>query len=174
MTVSELRLQRLILFAVSLVVIAVELALMRELALRFWEHLGWLVISVALMGFGISGTVLVIVHRFSSIRRQALQFISLQSLAISLPGCLGLAGLIDLDLIQMVWQPSMAWQVGVLALVLGLLFAGMYIGLALEDRPQRVPGNYGASFLVPVPAACFQSCCCIYSRRASSYSPVVA
>ena len=149
MTVSELRLQRLILFAVSLVVIAVELALMRELALRFWEHLGWLVISVALMGFGISGTVLVIVHRFSSIRRQALQFISLQSLAISLPGCLGLAGLIDLDLIQMVWQPSMAWQVGVLALVLGLpfVFAGMYIGLALEDRPQRVPGNYGASFL---------------------------
>ncbi len=149
MTVYELRLQRLILFSVSLIVIGAELALMRELALRFWEHLAWLVISVALMGFGISGTVLVLVHRFSGIGRQALQFISLQSLAISLPSCLGLADLIDLDLIQMVWQPSMAWQVGVLALVLGLpfVFAGMYIGLALEDLPQRVPGNYGASFL---------------------------
>ena len=54
MTVSELRLQRLILFAVSLVVIAVELALMRELALRFWEYLGWLVISVALTIFLLS------------------------------------------------------------------------------------------------------------------------
>ena len=149
MTLPELRLQRLIIFTISLIVIGVELALMRLLALRFWEHLGWLVISVALLGFGISGTVLVLVHRFSRIRRQAVQFISLLSLAISLPTSLRLADLIDLDLIQMVWQPSLAWQVGVLALVLGIpfIFAGMYIGLVLEDIPERVPGNYGASFL---------------------------
>ena len=149
MTASELRLQRCIIFTTSLIVIGVELALMRELALRFWEHLGWLVISVALLGFGASGTVLVLVHRFCTIRRRNLQFSALLGLALSLPSSLRLADLIELDLVHMIWQPAMAWQIGALELVLGtpFVFAGMYIGLALEDSAERVPGNYGASFL---------------------------
>lgn len=140
---------RLVIFTVSCVVIGLELCLMRELALRFWEHLGWLVISVALLGFGVSGTLLVLVHRFCTISRSYLQFASLLCLALSLPLCIRLADLIDLDLIQMIWQPAMAWQVGALELALGMpfVFAGVYIGLALQDRPEWVPGNYGASFL---------------------------
>lgn len=149
MTQNEVLQQRLIIFAVSLIVIAIELALMRELALRFWEHLGWLVISVALLGFGTSGTVLVLVHRYCRIRRNTLQFYSLLCLALSIPISLRLADLIDFNLIQMVWQPALVWQLGALELVLGIpfVFAGMYIGLALEDSAERVAGNYGASFL---------------------------
>ena len=54
-------------FLVSLVTIIVELALMRELALRFWEHLAWLIISIALLGFGVSGTMLLLLQRFSQL-----------------------------------------------------------------------------------------------------------
>ena len=44
--------QRLAVFLISLVIIFIEITLMRELALRFWEHLAWLVISIALLGIG--------------------------------------------------------------------------------------------------------------------------
>lgn len=140
---------RVTIFMVSLVTIVAEIALMRELALRFWEHLAWLVISIALLGFGISGTVLVLLQRYSRLRTQSLSYLSLLGLALSIPLCLGTAQALDLDLIQMVWQPAQFWRVGLLELLLALpfIFGGMYVGLALQDEPVRVPGHYGASFI---------------------------
>ena len=136
-------------FLVSLVTIVVEIALMRELALRFWEHLAWLVISIALLGFGISGTILLLLQRFRRFTTPAKRYLSLLGLALSIPFCLTVAGLIDLDLVQMVWQPTQVVRVGQLELILTLpfIFSGMYIGLALQDDPARVPGHYGASFI---------------------------
>lgn len=141
--------QRLAVFVASAVIILVEIALMRELALRFWEHLAWLVISIALLGFGVSGTVLVLVHRFLRVSRQQLQYLSLLGLGLSLPACAWLADSIDINLIQMIWQPAMMWAVGGLEAALGIpfVFGGMFIGLALEDRPDRVSGHYAANFL---------------------------
>ncbi|WP_163337509.1 hypothetical protein [Desulfopila sp. IMCC35008] len=141
--------QRLVLFLTSAVIILAELALMRELALRFWEHLAWLAICIGLLGFGISGTVLILVHRFLRIHRQTLQYYALIGLGLSLPASVRLADTIELNLIQMVWQPTMMLGIGKLELVLGIpfLFGGMFIGLALEDQPDSVGGHYAANFL---------------------------
>jgi len=51
--------------------IALELALMRILAITFWSHLAYMVISVALLGFGASGTTLTLWHRRLVRTRQA-------------------------------------------------------------------------------------------------------
>ncbi len=136
-------------FLVSLTTIVVEIALMRELALRFWEHLAWLVISIALLGFGISGTILLLLQRFRRFTTSTTRYLSLLGLALSIPFCLAVAGLIDLDLAQMVWQPAQALRIGQLELILTLpfIFSGMYIGLALQDDSDRVAGHYGASFI---------------------------
>jgi len=136
-------------FLVSLVIIALEITLMRELALRFWEHLAWLVISIALLGFGVSGTVLVLLQRFLKTDRSLLQYISLLLMALSLPFCLLTADKIDLDLIQMAWQPLLIWKLGALEIVFAapFLFGAMFIGLALQDKPEKVPGHYAASFI---------------------------
>ncbi len=136
-------------FLVSLVTIIVELVLMRELALRFWEHLAWLIISIALLGFGVSGTILLLVQRFSQLTISTLRYFSLLGLALSIPFSLGLGHAVDLDLVQMAWQPSQVWRVGLLEMVFALpfIFSGMYIGLALQDDPALVPGHYGASFI---------------------------
>ena len=140
---------RVTVFLVSMVTIMVEIALMRELALRFWDHLAWLVISIALLGFGTSGTLLVLLRRFSRISRPSLLFCSLLCLSLSIPLCLYLGGIVDLDLVQMVWQPAQFWRLGILEFLFALPFicGGMYIGLALQDDPVRVPGHYGASFI---------------------------
>ena len=136
-------------FLVSLVTISVELALMRELALRFWEHLAWLIISIALLGFGVSGTILLILQRFSRLTLPTLRHFSLLGLALCIPLSLGLGQSVNLDLIQMVWQPIQFLRIGLLelAFTLPFIFSGMYIGLALQDDPARVPGHYGASFI---------------------------
>ena len=136
-------------FIVSFVIIVVEITLMRELALRFWEHLAWLVISIALLGFGVSGTVLVLIQRFLKVDKASLQFISLIGMAVSFPLSLLLGDYLDINLIQMVWQPSHFWKIGALELILGVpfLFGGMFVGLALQDKPEKVPGHYASSFL---------------------------
>ncbi len=141
--------RRVTIFLVSLVTIVLEIALMRELALRFWDHLAWLVISIALLGFGISGTVLILVHRFSRLSSRSLRYISLLGLALSIPLGLHLGEAVDLDLIQMAWQPAQIWKLGILDTLFALpfIFGGMYIGLALKDEPARAPGHYGASFI---------------------------
>jgi hypothetical protein len=140
---------RVTVFLVSLVTISVELALMRELALRFWEHLAWLIISIALLGFGVSGTILLLLQRFSSLTPPVLRHLSLLGLALSIPLSLGLGQAVNLDLIQMVWQPTQVLRIGLLemAFTLPFIFSGMYIGLALQDDPARIPGHYGASFI---------------------------
>jgi len=141
--------QRLAVFLISLVIIFVEITLMRELALRYWEHLAWLVVSIALLGFGASGTVLVLLHRFLKAGKTTLQFASLLGMSLSMPLCLWLGDKIDLNLIQMVWQPSIVLRIGLVEMVMGIpfLFGGMFIGLVLQDSPEKIPGHYAASFL---------------------------
>ncbi|MEJ2058270.1 MAG: hypothetical protein P8X39_10575, partial [Desulfofustis sp.] len=140
---------RVTVFLVSLVTMSVELALMRELALRFWEHLAWLIISIALLGFGASGTILLLLQRFSRLTIPGLRYHALLGLALSIPFSLALGHAVDLDLVQMVWQPTQFLRIGLLEVVFTLpfIFSGMYIGLALQDDPVRVPGHYGASFI---------------------------
>lgn len=149
MTAISLRRQRLAVFLVSLAVLFMEIVLIRELAIRFWEHLASLVISIALLGFGTSGTLLVLLNRYLPGIKPALGLLTLLGMALSIPLCLWLGDRIDFNLIQMVWQPGNIWALGALELVWAIpfLFAGMFIGLALEEGPERVPGHYAASFL---------------------------
>src|SRR3954468_10859167 len=51
---------RLALALASLVAVALELTLMRGLALRFWSHFACMVISVGLLGFGAAGSFLML------------------------------------------------------------------------------------------------------------------
>jgi hypothetical protein len=141
--------QRLAVFLISLIIIFVEITLMRELALRYWEHLAWLVVSIALLGFGASGTVLVLLHRYLHASKPTLQFASLLGMSLSMPISLWLGDMVDLNLIQMVWQPSIVLRIGLLQLALGIpfFFGGIFIGLVLQDRPEHIPGHYAASFL---------------------------
>ena len=88
-------------FLVSAVTIIAEIAIMRELALRFWSHLAWLVVSIALLGFGASGTMLILIRRLHKTSCGNLLFLCLTAGALSLTVSLRLGDSIDVDLIQM-------------------------------------------------------------------------
>ena len=50
--------EKLLLFIVSAAVIVLQIVLMRSLAVRFYSHFSYIIIGIALLGFGASGTFL--------------------------------------------------------------------------------------------------------------------
>ncbi|MFO8013620.1 MAG: hypothetical protein R6X20_09985 [Phycisphaerae bacterium] len=140
---------RLAVALVSLAVIGLELVLMRSLSLRYWHHFAYLVISVALLGFGASGTVLALLSRVVEgwwrewMAGAALLF------ALSVPAVRWAARAVPLDVQYLAWDLGQAVQVGLLELLLFVpfLFGGAVIGLALMDEPERIGGHYAANLV---------------------------
>jgi hypothetical protein len=140
---------RLAVALVSLAVIALELALMRALAMRFWHHLAHMVISVAILGFGASGTALTLLRRRVLAHPAAWMASLTASLAMSVPACWALAEWVPLEVGFLAWDASQLLHVALLELaMLGpfALAAGV-IGIALMDRPEHVSGHYAANLV---------------------------
>jgi hypothetical protein len=139
---------RLAIALVSMAVLALELALMRMLALRFWYHFAWMVISVGLLGFGASGTAMTIprerIQRSPRAWFRALAF----AFALAVPVCWGLSRWIPLDIAFLAWSGAREMPNVLLLEVLMLLpffLAGAALGAALLDRPEVVTGHYAAN-----------------------------
>jgi len=145
---------------VSGTLLAWEVALTRILAIRQWSHFAYLVISVALLGFGASGTLLALLgewgrrHRSALLRGAAVLFVP------SLPLSRWLIRFIPFDLNYLLMKPIGApWQLlllpfrsgwmVVLELVMGLpfLLGAMVIALGLLEAGKRVGRVYGANML---------------------------
>ncbi len=138
---------RLAVGLVSLAVIGLELAMMRVLSVRFWHHLAYMVISVALLGFGASGTALTLVRGRVVRRRRAWTFGFILALAISIPLTAIAKRSVPVNVQFMAWDISQAWGVFALQLLMfaPFLLAGAVIGVVLTDRPERLGGHYGAN-----------------------------
>lgn len=141
---------RLAIFLVSLTVIGLELALMRVLSLRFWYYFAAMVIGVALLGFGSSGTMLTLGQARLLPRRQTWLCRLALALVVSIPFSMWASQKIPLDVYYLAWNPRREW-LHVLAIEGGLLIpfllAGGWIGLALMDRPEHINGHYAANLV---------------------------
>ncbi|MHC4561571.1 MAG: SAM-dependent methyltransferase [Planctomycetota bacterium] len=130
-------------------VIALELALVRVLSLRFWHHFATMAISVALLGFGASGTMMTLCRRRILAAPRAWLSAAALGFALSIPACLHLSRFVSLDVQFLAWDPSQL--VGVLLLEATLfvpfVFAATVIGVALMDEPKAIPGHYAVNLI---------------------------
>jgi hypothetical protein len=139
---------RIALALISIAVIGLEITLMRVLALRFWHHFAAMVISVALLGFGCSGTLLTLLQ--SRLRPQRRMWLSLFGFGscLSALGCTWAVQRILLDVHYLAWDPGTEighiLQIEFLMMV-PFLMTGAFLGLALMDHPDRVHGHYAAN-----------------------------
>ena len=134
---------------VSMGVIILELALMRGLAIRFWSHLAWMVISVALLGFAASGTALTLLRRRIMQRPPLWAGCLALGFALSVPLVWWAWGHVSVDVAFLAWSLSQVPNVialELLMLVPFLLAAGV-IGIVLMDKPDRLSGHYAANLL---------------------------
>ena len=136
-------------FLLSAAVIALELALMRCLAVARWHHFAYLVISAALLGFGASGTLLTFAgdtlrHCFkTSVLILTLAF------ALSVTGAFRAAEALPLNVRYVLYSP---WQMGLMfahdfLLLVPFFLAGSAIGLSLMQFGRRAHYVYGVSLI---------------------------
>lgn len=136
-------------FLISAAGIAFQIGLMRSLSIAKYHHFSYLVISIALLGFGASGTFLTFAS--ASIRRHfpfwSILFIFL--LFVSVPASYMFAEKLPLDIRYLLYSGK---QVFLLVLYIFLLFipfffTGTIIGLSLIYFNENVPVIYGMNLL---------------------------
>jgi len=134
---------------ISMAVLALELTLMRAMALRYWHHFAHMIISVALLGFGASGTFLSLLRRPSAAGRRGRAFGFALAFAVSVPVAVLAAERVPLDVRLLAWDFSQAgWVLAVEAVLLVPFFlAAAAICTALMDEARHVSGHYAANLV---------------------------
>ena len=131
---------------ISAAALAYQLLLMRWLAIAHWHPFAVVIISLALLGHGVSGTVLSLV-RARALRRFELWFPACAlAFASSAAACLLLARRIPFNGLELAWDlRQLGWLSALyLCLAVPFFFAAMCFGLAFARHGDDIPRLYGA------------------------------
>ena len=142
----------LFLLAVALLAaasLAFEVLLMRLFSILQWHHFAYMIISLALLGYGASGTLMAflgegLLHRFE--RAWSLLAVGF---ALSMPLVFLLAEQVPFNPLELLWDP---WQwlwlaVVYLLLMLPFLLVALLIGISFARYGKRIGAIYGADLL---------------------------
>ncbi|HEY5613042.1 MAG TPA: hypothetical protein VIK70_05570, partial [Lysobacter sp.] len=139
---------------VSAAALAYQLLLMRWLAIAHWHPFAVMIISLALLGHGASGTWLSLWLRDRADPRATTRFELRFSacavlFALSAVAALWLARLVPFNGLEMVWDPRQLLWLAVLYVLLAVpfLFAASCFGLAFARHGGRIPALYGADLV---------------------------
>lgn len=140
---------QLVIFLVSAVGIAYQVALMRIFSIAQWHHFAYMIISIAMLGFGASGVSLALLRAPIEGREARLLSIAFALLAISLPGCYWLSQRIPFETFELVSQPGQRRCLLALYFVLAAPFflVSACISLTFLLAPNRVGHLYGTNML---------------------------
>jgi len=144
---------RAAIFLVSAGAIAYEILLMRIFSIVQWHHFAAMVISLALLGYGVSGTVLTLANRWLAVDPDRRPQIAVTCCAAMFSAlalvCVAVGQRVPFNPLAVVWELRQLAYLLVLYLVLALpfLFAALCIGLALMVVGDEVPVLYRADLL---------------------------
>ena len=138
-----------LLFCTSASVLAYEILLMRLLSISLWYHFAYMVISLALLGFGASGSFLFLLSRRVYRNMDAWLVILAGAASLSFPLAFSLSQQIGLDPLQLVWQNKEWVRMFATYLVMALpfLLSGGIVGIILSAAGRDVPRLYAADLL---------------------------
>ncbi|QSX74051.1 hypothetical protein HIV01_012595 [Lysobacter arenosi] len=139
---------------ISAAALAYQLLLMRWLAIEHWHPFAVMIISLALLGHGASGTWLAVWLRGRGNEYLAPRFEGVFSVcallfAVSAALALLVARAIPFNGLELVWDPRQLLWLGALYLVLAVpfFFAASCFGLAFARHGARIPALYGADLI---------------------------
>ncbi len=130
----------------SMAVIAYEILLTRLFSIALWHHFVYMIVSLALLGYGASGTFLVFVrHRLLS--RFHASFAALAvSFGLTAVGCYALARRLPFNPLEIIWDWRQPVYLAAIYILLAVpFFAGASaVALALAAWPRRIGVIYRA------------------------------
>lgn len=136
-------------FGLSAVLLAHEIVLLRILTYLQWYHFAYLVISLALLGFGASGTLMHIFRPFWERHLTAALLLIYVVTALTIAATKPVLALIPMDSFIAVWQPLYLGWLILLCLVLLLPFLCGALGLIMVFHavPRTIGRTYGANLI---------------------------
>jgi len=114
------------LFSIALIsaaTLAYEILLMRLFSIIQWHHFAYMMISLALLGYGASGTFLALSRRWLKGRFQAAYLVNAVLFGISALLCFQLAQSVPFNALEVLWDPQ---QPFLLMLIFMLLFTPFF------------------------------------------------
>lgn len=129
---------------VSAGAIGYELLLMRMLSIVQWHHFAYMIISLALLGYGASGTFIALFRRQLEARFEAAFAASALLFSISMVLCFALGQRVPFNALEMVWDSRQFAYLSLLYLVffVPFFFAAICIGLAFSCRRKDISRIY--------------------------------
>ncbi len=106
----------------SAVGIAYQVSLMRVFSIGQWHHFAYMIISIAMLGFGASGTALALARRRLEGREAACLRLSAFAATVSLVLCYAAAQAVPFETFQLVSQRVQLWYLLVLYVILAVPF----------------------------------------------------
>jgi hypothetical protein len=140
---------RLSLFLLSAASLAFEINLTRLFSVAQFYHFAFMIVSIALLGIGASGTALSI---FPTLQRgRPNQRLSQFAFATGLSMLIGflVTNLVPFDSFSIAWDPRQAWILILHYIVLAapFFFSGIAVGYLLSAFPYNAGGIYSANLL---------------------------
>jgi len=143
--------RQIALLLVSAALLAFQIALLQILATSQWHHFAYLVISIALLGFGVAGTVLSLARDWILARQALLLPLLLCACGVTLAGSLGFIQSLfgGFDSFLLFVNPGEALRLAASALILMLPFTcgALAIGIIFTSGAERIGSHYFANML---------------------------
>ncbi len=131
-------------FLVSMALLGYEILLMRLLSITQWHHFASMIISLALLGLGASGTFCTLLQKWLLPRFYSVFCFNAILFSLAIPLSFAAARLVPLNLLEILWDPRQ-WLYLVetyLVLLLPFFFAGNCLTLALARFRERIHRIY--------------------------------
>ena len=121
---------------VSAAAIGYEILLMRMLSIVQWHHFAYMIISLALLGYGASGTFIAVLRSRLEQRFETAFAASALSFSIAMLACFTVAQRVPFNALEIVWDPGQFLNLSALylAFFVPFFFAACCIGLAFTCR----------------------------------------
>ena len=129
---------------ISCAAIAYEILLMRVLSIVQWHHFAWMIISLALLGYGASGSAIALARGWLEPRFESAFALSALMFSVSMIVCLWLGQRIPFNALEIIWDPRQwAHLAGLyLLFMVPFFFAASCIGMAFTCRRELVDRIY--------------------------------
>ena len=137
------------LFLLSASTLAFEINLTRLFSVAQFYHFAFLIVSLALLGFGASGTYLVLFPRRESQHAGERAFWFALACSASLTGAYLLVNWLPFDSFKIAWDARQVFffVLNYLALATPFFFSGLAVGSLLAAFPHKTSQLYGANLL---------------------------
>lgn len=131
---------------VSCASIAYEILLMRLFSIIQWHHFAYMIISLALLGYGVSGVFLALFRVRLNARFESFFPTGILLFSLAAPACFWLAQRLPFNPSEIFWAPEQILYLLMLYLLLALpfFFAASTVGLALYRFREHLGSIYAA------------------------------